>query len=178
MLVSEVQPEKACFFMLVTLLGIVTESNLLQFINASLPIEVTLSGIINSLISAPTVSINWTGFPMLALIVDKMLWLQKEEKSVTRTFMLTSSEQPIKADLPNSYKSAGSVTDANSLQSANAPSDMYVLLFRIVTEINPPQPLNVSSPIPLTLLGITISLTSSSPMYRWCAYVKGLAKLL
>ena len=83
--------------------------------------EVTSSGIINSLISLPLLSINTTGFPILFLINPIILLLQKSDRLLT-----------------------GTITEVRPLQPKNASSLMDVTLFGIVTEVRPQQSMKAS----------------------------------
>ena len=134
------QPAKALYPMLVTLEANVMAVRPVQLINALISMEVTPSGTTYSVISFPSVSINFTGFPILKPIQSKALLLQNVEKSVTGTIMVLRLLQPSKGFRPMEVTPLPMVAEVRLLQPEKALSPMDVTLLGMVTEVRPLQP--------------------------------------
>ena len=123
----------------VTLLGIVTDVNALQFANTEAPIDVALLPMMHSFIWEPKrVPIEHPDtIQLLSKIAD------------------VKPLQPWKADSPIDVTLLGMVTDAKPLQPEKAYRPIDVTLLGMVTDVKPLQLRKVASSIDVTLLGMT-----------------------
>ena len=137
---------KASLPMLITLSGIVTLVRLLHSSNADFPMLVTLSGIVTLVRLVHHLNAPFSMLVTLSGIV-----------TLLRLVHLQNASSPILATL------SGIVTLLSLVHHLNAPFSMLVTLSGIVTLVRLSHPRNASSPILVTLSGIKAG--PSNPLY-------------